>query len=156
MLFRSTLRGIAIIGTALITFILCFPVQRPNLALERAGLDMTVLALGTCLLIIAASQSNWKCPGVLRPMAQLGQRSYEVYLTHMFVVFALFHFFLFAGKPLLAVPLLFLAVIVISALFGGIVARLYSEPLNRLIRSRWRSTLQIRPSYQPVAELASP
>ena len=58
---------------------------------------------------------------------------------------------------MLAVPLLFLAVIIISALFGGIVARLYSEPLNRLIRSRWRSTLQIRPStFQPAAELASP
>ena len=89
-------------------------------------------------------------------MAQLGQRSYEVYLTHMFVVFALFHLFLFAGKPLLAVPILFVAVIVVSGLLGGIVARLYSDPLNRLIRSRWRSTLQIRPSYQPVAELASP
>jgi peptidoglycan/LPS O-acetylase OafA/YrhL len=105
---------------------------------------MTILALGTCMVIAAASQSHWKSPGMLRPLAQLGQRSYEVYLTHMFVVFAFFHLFLLAGKPRFAVPLLFLVVIVGSALFGEVVARFYSEPLNHLIRSRWRKVLPVR------------
>ncbi len=138
-----TLRGLAVAGSALLIFILCFAAQPANLALERAGLDMTILALGACMLIAAASQSDWKSPGILRPLALLGQRSYEVYLAHMFVVFAFFHLFVFAGKPLVAVPLLFLVVIVVSALFGEIVARFYSEPLNHFIRTRWCSTLQI-------------
>ncbi len=127
-----------------VIFILCFAAQPANMALERTGLDMTILALGACMLIAAASQSNWKSPGILRPLAQLGQRSYEVYLTHMFVVFAFFHLFLLAGKPMFAVPLLFLVVIVVSAVFGEIVARFYSEPLNHLIRSRWLAVSPIR------------
>ena len=143
-LSSRALRGLAVVGSALLIFILGFAAQSANRALERAGLDMTVLALGTCMLIIAASQSNWKNPGILRPLAQLGQRSYEVYLTHMFAVFAFFHLFLLAGKPMFAVPLLFLAVIVVSALLGEAVARFYSEPLNHLIRSRWHSVLPVR------------
>jgi len=35
-------------------------------------------------------------------------------------------------------------VIVVSALFGEVVARSYSEPLNHLIRSRWRKVLPVR------------
>ena len=142
------LRGLAVVGAALLIFILAFPAQPANMALERAGLDMTVLALATCMVIVAASQSKWKSPTILLPLCQLGQRSYEVYLTHMFVVFAFFHLFLLAGKPMFAVPLLFLAVIVSSAFLGEAVARFYSEPLNHMIRSRWRSALQIR---QPVS-----
>jgi peptidoglycan/LPS O-acetylase OafA/YrhL len=139
-----SLRGLTVVGSALAIFILGFAAQPANRALERSGLDLTILALGSCMVIAAASQSAWKCPGILRPLARLGQRSYEVYLTHMFVVFAFFHLFLLAGKPMFAVPLLFLVVIVVSALFGEIVARFYSEPLNHFIRTRWRAALQTR------------
>jgi peptidoglycan/LPS O-acetylase OafA/YrhL len=54
----------------------------------------------------------------------------------MFIVFALFNLFGLIGKPMLAVIPLFIAVIVISALLGELVARFYSEPLNQAIRSR--------------------
>jgi peptidoglycan/LPS O-acetylase OafA/YrhL len=138
-LSRRTLKGLAFAGLALLIFILCFPAQPANLALERSGLDMTLLAIGSCMLIAAASQSNWRSPRILGPLRLLGQRSYEVYLTHMFIVFALFHIFLLAGKPLAGVPFLFMAVIVLAALFGELVARSYSDPLNRMIRSRWHA-----------------
>jgi hypothetical protein len=42
-----------------------------------------------------------------------------------------------AGKPLRAVPILFFGVILISGLLGAIVARYYSEPLNRALRQHW-------------------
>jgi peptidoglycan/LPS O-acetylase OafA/YrhL len=131
---RALLRALLLVGSALLIFILCFSIQSEKLGLQRTGFDMTVLALGTRMLIAAAAQTSWKGPSVLRPLLQLGQRSYEIYLTHMFVVFAFFHLFLFAGRPMLAIPLLILAVIV-----GELVARLCSEPLNRIIRSRWRA-----------------
>jgi peptidoglycan/LPS O-acetylase OafA/YrhL len=70
------------------------------------------------------------------PLQLLGRRSYEVYLTHMFVVFALFRLFVAAGSPLPGVPILFLMVVLIAALLGDWVARLYSEPMNRLLRKR--------------------
>ena len=150
-LSRRALRGLAFAGLALLIFILCFPAQPANLALERSGLDMTLLAIGSCMLIAAASQSNWRSPRILGPLLLLGQRSYEVYLTHMFIVFALFHIFLLAGKPLAGVPFLFMAVIVLAALFGELVARSYSDPLNRIIRSRWHASEAI-PASQSIPQ----
>jgi peptidoglycan/LPS O-acetylase OafA/YrhL len=59
-----------------------------------------------------------------------------VYLTHMFVVFAWFAIFMKFGSPLWCVPLLFVATIVVAAGTGDIVARFFSEPLNRMLRER--------------------
>ena len=134
---REVLRTLALLGSLLLIFILCFSTQAAKFGLERIGLDMTLLAIGACLLIATTAQTNWRAPRVLSPLLQLGQRSYEVYLTHMFIVFALFRLFLFARKPMFAIPLLFVAVILVSALVGEWVARYYSEALNHLIRSRW-------------------
>jgi peptidoglycan/LPS O-acetylase OafA/YrhL len=97
---------------------------------------MTVLAIGTCMMIGVAAQTNWKSPRFLNPLLNLGQRSYEVYLTHMFVVFGAFQLFVLAGKPIIAVPALFLVVILSATLLGGIVAQFFSEPLNKQIRDR--------------------
>jgi len=36
-----------------------------------------------------------------------------------------------------AVPAVFIAVILIAALLGELVARFYSEPMNRWLRKRW-------------------
>jgi peptidoglycan/LPS O-acetylase OafA/YrhL len=124
-------------AAALLILILGFSLRANAWGLAQSGLDMTVLALGTCLVIIAAAQSRWRSPRVLLPLVKLGQLSYEVYLTHMFVVFALFDFFLTLGQPLGGVPLLFAGVILISGLVGAWVARFYSEPLNQWLRKRW-------------------
>jgi peptidoglycan/LPS O-acetylase OafA/YrhL len=98
---------------------------------------MTNVALGTCIYIDTASQSKWIIPRLLNPLLNLGQRSYEVYLTHMFVVFGLFQIFVLAGKQKGAVPALFIAVVLFAGLLGEIVARFYSEPMNQLVRKRW-------------------
>jgi peptidoglycan/LPS O-acetylase OafA/YrhL len=111
-------RILTILGGALLILTLCFYQQ-----------GMTLIAIGTCL-ICAASPST---PRILNPLLRLGQRSYEVYLTHMFVVFLFFDLFLKLGIP---VPLLFLATILVSGLVGEAVARVYSEPLNLKLRSK--------------------
>jgi len=123
-------------GVALLVFSLCFSLTGDAWGLERTGLDMTVVAVGTCLVIAAVAQSGWKAPRIAGPLLRLGERSYEVYLTHMFVVFGAFGLFVRAGKPMWGVPLLFIGVIAAAGLFGEVVARFYSEPLNRAIRKR--------------------
>jgi peptidoglycan/LPS O-acetylase OafA/YrhL len=97
---------------------------------------MTILAVGTCMVIVAAAQTQWKSPRILGPVLGLGRNSYEVYLLHMFVVFALFNRFVSAGKPMAAIPVLFLTVILLSGAFGAVAARFYSDPMNRLLRKR--------------------
>ena len=135
---RIALRAVCGIGVVLLVFSLCFSLQGEAWGLGRTGLDMTVLAVGACMVIAAVAQSNWRGPRVIIPLLRLGERSYEVYLTHMFVVFGAFQLFMLAGRPMWAVPALFIGVIVASGLLGEVVARFYSEPLNQLIREWWR------------------
>jgi peptidoglycan/LPS O-acetylase OafA/YrhL len=125
------------LGTALMLFILGFSNQVEAWGLDQRGLDMTILAIGSCMVIAAAAQARWKSPRVILPLIILGRRSYEVYLTHMFVVFALYGLYKTANLSLGAVPVLFVSVILISGLLGELVARFYSEPMNRLIRRRF-------------------
>ncbi len=133
----------ATLGLTLLAFILGFSNLAQRLGFNRTGLDMSVIALGACLVIAAAASTQWRAPRILTPVLRLGQRSYEVYLTHMFVILGLFAAFVRLGKPLVGVPGLFLAVILISGLLGELVARLYSEPMNRLLRRRWREGPEI-------------
>jgi len=134
---RLALRAFAVAGAALIVFIL-FGLRLFYVPLiTTPGLDMTIIALGTCLIMIAAAQTHWQGPRLLAPLLRLGQRSYEVYLTHMFVVFAMFAIFVKFGSPLWCVPVLFVTTIVVAAGTGEIVARFFSEPLNRMLRERW-------------------
>lgn len=135
---RAALRTVGAIGVVLLVFSLCFSLEADAWGLERTGLDMTVVALGTCMVIATVAQKNWKGPRVISPLLKLGERSYEVYLTHMFVVFGAFGLFVRAGKPMWGVPALFIGVIAAAGLLGEVVARFYSEPLNRSIRERWR------------------
>jgi peptidoglycan/LPS O-acetylase OafA/YrhL len=120
----------------LLIFSLGFSIQGYKWGLGRNGLNFTILAVGVCLLIAAASQSSWRAPRILSPLLILGQRSYEIYLTHMFAVLALFAAFVHFGKPLRGVPVLFISAIVAAGVLGWGVSVLYAEPMNRFIRRR--------------------
>jgi len=130
------LRALCVLGAAILIFSLCFSLRAYSWGLGRNGLDMTILAIGTCMVIAAASQTQWQSPRLLTPLLRLGQRSYEVYLTHMFVVFAMFGIFTKLGSPIRAVPVLFASVILLAGIVGEAVARLYSDPMNRFLRRR--------------------
>lgn len=144
---RRSLWVSGVAGAGLVILILCFSRSTVVWGLERSGLDMTILAGGTCLLIVVAAETRWTAPRALRPMLWLGQRSYEIYLSHMFIVLGVFGIYVSLGRSLTAVPVLFLAVILLAGLLGEIVARLYSEPMNWRLRRKLRATraVQIQP-----------
>jgi peptidoglycan/LPS O-acetylase OafA/YrhL len=148
-LSRSVLRLSGGAGVVILIFSLCFSNRVEAWGLVGSGLDMTLIAIGACLVIAASAQCEWRAPRVLLPLTRLGQRSYEVYLTHMFVVFALFAIFRSAAAGVGAVPFLFVAVILIAAVLGEWVARFYSEPMNQRLRERWRNRTQRALDTQP-------
>ena len=131
---RSLLWMLGGSGAAVVALSLIFSWQTHRDWLGRTGLHMTVLGIGTCLFIAATAQTRWKAPRMFVPLLKLGQYSYEIYLTHVFVVFGLLSLFLKAGKPMSLVPVYFVGTILISGLLGAAVANLYSEPVNRFLR----------------------
>ena len=133
---RPVLWTLAGIGVAILIFSLGFSMRAYSWGLGANGLNMTVLAVGTCMFIAATTQTQWKSPRIFSPLLKIGQYSYEIYLTHMFIVFAMFNLFVSAGKPMGLVPVSFIAVILISGVLGGAVASFYSEPMNRFLRNR--------------------
>jgi peptidoglycan/LPS O-acetylase OafA/YrhL len=141
-------------GVAVVCLSLIFSWQAYHSWLGRAGLHMTVLGIGTCMCIAAASQTPWKGPRLFSPLLKLGQYSYEIYLTHMFVVFSLLSGFLRVGKPMSLVAPYFVGTVLISGLLGAAVARIYSEPMNRFLRLRFGIHVTTPSTIQVACRLA--
>ncbi|MGH9574197.1 MAG: acyltransferase family protein, partial [Candidatus Acidiferrales bacterium] len=137
---RSALLALNVSGTTIVVLSLIFSWQAYRGWLGKTGLNFTLLGLGSAMFIAATSQIEWKSPRFLSPLLKIGQYSYEVYLTHMFIVFALFSVFLNLGKPMLLVSVLFTVAILLAGFLGAAVAYLYSEPMNRCLRRRWQRT----------------
>jgi peptidoglycan/LPS O-acetylase OafA/YrhL len=134
---RRTLWTFGGLGVATLIFILGFSLRSEAWGLDGSGLNMTLVALGACMVITAGAGTQWRSPRIAVPLLSLGRHSYEIYLTHMFVVFVLYDVFVSAGSPLRGVPALFAGIIVAAGLLGALVARCYSEPVNRRLRSYW-------------------
>jgi peptidoglycan/LPS O-acetylase OafA/YrhL len=150
---RRVLWTLGSAGAVIVTLSLVFSWQTRHDWLGVTGLRMTVLGIGTCMFIAATAQTQWEAPCVLSPLLKIGQYSYEVYLTHMFIVYTFFDLFVRAGKPMRLVPALFVATILIAGLLGAVVATFYSEPMNRFLRGKSRSlaTKALSTAYAPAA-----
>ena len=62
-------------GSAMLAFCMVFTIQAIKLGLERTGLGMTVVAVGACMVIIAAAQTKWQAAKVFQPLLGYGRRS---------------------------------------------------------------------------------
>jgi peptidoglycan/LPS O-acetylase OafA/YrhL len=63
-----------------------------------------------------------------------GRNSYEVYLTHMLVVWPMVGLFFHFHESLNMAVLWFLATTALTGVAGYVLARGYSDPLNRRLR----------------------
>jgi peptidoglycan/LPS O-acetylase OafA/YrhL len=122
-------------GLALILLVTIFRRQCGQLGLYKHGLDVTVLALGTALLLMAIAQCGRPGSWLTAPLRWFGRNSYEVYLTHSFVVLTLTQLFVATGSRYAWTPLWYVAITCLCGGLGACVARYYSEPLNRKLRA---------------------
>ncbi len=105
----------------------------PGLHLGRVGLDVTVLALGAALLLWSLD-SRTQSKIWTRPLEWFGRNSYETYLTHSFVVVLGTQAFWALGSNPDTAPLWHGFAITASGMLGWVVAKYYSEPMNKLFR----------------------
>ena len=126
----SLLLGAA--GTMLMLLICIWPPWDPMKFIARTGLDGTILALGTCFVITASLQGGFTGKQFTAPIRWLGRNSYEVYLTHEFVIVWITQLYAFAVKG----PqwLWVIAIVALSAFLGAVLSRYVSEPLNLSLR----------------------
>jgi peptidoglycan/LPS O-acetylase OafA/YrhL len=134
------LRGLMSLGAILCIFIVVFRGTASSLGLYKAGLDVTVLEIGTALMVIALQQRFEKnaAPGhwLTVPLRWFGRNSYEVYLTHMFVVWPMVAAFFRFHQTINAAPLWFPIITALTGVASYMIARFYSEPLNRTLRAK--------------------
>jgi peptidoglycan/LPS O-acetylase OafA/YrhL len=107
--------------------------------LVKTGLDVTVLALGIVLILITIREDSGR--RVWKPLAWFGRNSYEIYLTHMFVVTIGTTIYNNMGKPVNYGPVWFVVNVAVAGLLGAAVARWYSVPWNRRLTRQKRATI---------------
>ncbi len=151
--------ALRISGVLLCLIITVFRGIAVRFAFYKAGLDVTVLEIGSALLLLALQQRSENQTGhkqvsikptravslssigdvLYRSTAFLrwfGRNSYEVYLTHMFAVWPMVGLFFYFHQSIHLVPLWFLATLALAGGLGYLVARFYSEPLNHRLRTK--------------------
>jgi peptidoglycan/LPS O-acetylase OafA/YrhL len=130
--------------------VVIFRKQVSDLGLTEVGLNITALELGIALVLMALARGVGNAMLSRRTaLLQLaGRCSYEIYLTHMFVVLGLMHPFrgLFGAERAATAAYLatYVIMLVLSVLLGYAVERRYSDPLNEALRGRYAARLARR------------
>jgi len=131
-LTAKVLLAIQISGALLLLVIVIWPPWQWMNFLGRSGTDDTALGLATCLIMLSSVLRGRSGRAWSAPIRWFGRRSYEVYLTHEFVVVWMTALYVkvHRGSPFAWIAIEFL----LAALLGAIVARWFSEPMNRRLR----------------------
>jgi peptidoglycan/LPS O-acetylase OafA/YrhL len=97
---------------------------------------VTLMALGTAVLLITAPRQAAAGSPLLEPLRRCGRLSYELYLFHLTVLGGL----QIVSPPVSSIGnkklLLLLAYLILSIGLAAVIGRFYSEPLNRGLRNR--------------------
>ena len=136
-------------GAAMMFLIAFWPNWAVMTFIGRTGLDSTMLALGTCLVIISTVLRRTAGGLFTASIRWFGRHSYEVYMTHEFVV--VWVVMIYGRVPHAAIALWILAIVALCAPLGFLLARYFSEPLNRRLRgSRLARNTQSLPQLLPA------
>jgi len=119
---------------------------------------MLLLALSALCLLLACEQrqrrGDWHAWRGLDWLRSWGRLSYEIYLTHMFVVFAMVRLFRLAGGDIRLGVLWYLLTLPLCWLLGVMVERWLSMPCERWLRSRLVCAPVAVGPRQPVSVVA--
>lgn len=126
------LLAVQITGALIMLLIAVWPPLRLLKLLGRSGTDDTLLSLSACMVIFGSVLRGRTGRAWAAPIRWFGRHSYEVYLTHEFVVVWITALYVrvHRGSPLLWIA----AEVALAAPLGWAVARWFSEPMNIRLR----------------------
>lgn len=129
-----------LIGWSMVILVFVFKRVVYKSGLVDLGLNITVLSLGVSLILFwmhenhhSGKEKDYK---LLRWLKNMGVYSYEIYLTHMFVIVfgvQIYKSFDLADQWLIPYSLL---IVVVSYFLGKLVFHGFSEPMNIWLRKR--------------------
>jgi peptidoglycan/LPS O-acetylase OafA/YrhL len=132
------------VGSALILWIAFWPRWPIMRFLGRTALDGALLPIGVCCVMLATVLRGSHGSRWTTPLRWAGRHSYELYLTHSFFVVTAAQLNQklhsssvrapFMPPPLLQCVLWTAAILMASALLAYLLARSFTEPLNRRLR----------------------
>jgi peptidoglycan/LPS O-acetylase OafA/YrhL len=130
--WSKRLVAVEVVGVAMILLTTMWPPWHWMRYVWRSGTDGTVLALGACLVMLGSVLRGKNGGWGTAPIRWFGRHSYEVYMTHEFVV--VWGTLLYLKVRRGPLTLWFLGILLLSAALGWAVARYFSEPMNRRLR----------------------
>ena len=134
------------VGWAMVILIFVFKSFVYKSGLVNLGLNITILSLGIALILFWMHENhrlgNEKNRIGLQWLRKMGVYSYEIYLTHMFVIlFGVKVFKRLELKESWLIPCIIILVM-LSYYLGKLVFHYFSEPLNIWLRKKNRSPTQ--------------
>jgi len=133
-LVHALLWGGATLGIAVLAF-----AKNPGLRyIADRDLDLTLLEAGVACVMVAGARVTLGslASAALRPLTACGRASYEIYLTHEFVVLSAVAWFRARGAPPNAAVPVAALVLVLSWCLGAVVERWLSAPANHWLRRK--------------------
>ncbi len=121
------------------TVVLLITLLQEEVLSQVLGTATMLLLAASCALMLIAFQWGWGRRSAARGtlwLRSFGLMSYEIYLTHMLVVFPLVGLFRLAGGNMPTGWLWFIPAVLLSWLLGWLVDRFLSLPADRWLRMR--------------------
>jgi len=141
---KTVTRVLSALGALIVFFVLIEKRGSFYPFLSEFSLFKTLLSVGVGMLLISAVRQQLKplIQRLLAPLIIYGRLSYEVYLTHIFVVLIGVNHFRKYGVELNYAFFWLIAILILSGILGHLVERYFSAPMNSMIRTKFlRSTL---------------
>lgn len=126
-----------VLGSLLVFFILFFRKWTYQLGMTENGLYISVISFGMGLLLLSFHGKTQKLPFYFQWLVSIGTYSYEIYLTHMFVIIGFMTLYTsFTPKNNVSIYLLYSLSILFSYSLGKLIGDTFSNPMNRWIRTK--------------------
>ncbi len=138
---ETEMRAFSILGVSIVVFVLMFKRETFFPVLSNAYLYKTLLSLGVGMLLIVSVRHkiNRVFRTLISPLRMYGKLSYEIYLSHSFVVLTGVSLYKKYQVNLEYAPIWLFGIIVLSGVLGHIIEKHFSSPANTYIRKRWNT-----------------